>query len=248
MFFLPSNATIPEPGNGTSLKTNPLGAVKQIVFVRHGEHAFLNETDTPCMSDIGMARAVMLPRYLSRPDAPKGVVSFFFLRVFLFFFFPRKGDKKKTQNPNLKKTSPSPALPDGCVRDERRHEGRRSPHSQAHEHRDTIRRLEEDCARKVYPQVWSAHSGRRSGKYALGRARAGHFEHLASLGGARDDSLDGRANYGLEQRFPRRRNAGDVQGERVEEKRGRRGSEREGERKRERRKRVFFIKIFRALT
>jgi hypothetical protein len=30
MFFLPSNATIPEPGNGTSQKTNPLGAVKQV--------------------------------------------------------------------------------------------------------------------------------------------------------------------------------------------------------------------------
>lgn len=30
MFFLPSNATIPEPGNGTSQRTNPLGAVKQV--------------------------------------------------------------------------------------------------------------------------------------------------------------------------------------------------------------------------
>ena len=30
MFFLPSNATIPAPGNGTSQKTNPLGAVKQV--------------------------------------------------------------------------------------------------------------------------------------------------------------------------------------------------------------------------
>ena len=97
MFFLPSNATIPEPGNGTSQKTNPLGAVKQIIFVRHGEHAYLNDTDTPCMSDIGMARAVMIPRYLTRPDAPRGVVSFF-LSAFLFgFFFLGKEKNSKTQ-------------------------------------------------------------------------------------------------------------------------------------------------------
>ena len=97
MFFLPSNATIPEPGNGTSQKTNPLGAVKQIIFVRHGEHAYLNDTDTPCMSDIGMARAVMFPRYLTRPDAPRGVVSFF-LSAFLFgFFFLGKEKNSKTQ-------------------------------------------------------------------------------------------------------------------------------------------------------
>jgi hypothetical protein len=47
---------------------------KKIIFVRHGEHAYLNDTDTPCMSEIGMARAVMLTRYLARPDAPKGVL------------------------------------------------------------------------------------------------------------------------------------------------------------------------------
>ena len=46
----------------------------KIIFVRHGEHAYLNDTDTPCMSEVGMARAVMLTRYLSRPDAPKGVL------------------------------------------------------------------------------------------------------------------------------------------------------------------------------
>jgi len=104
MFFLPSNATIPEPGNGTSQKTNPLGAVKQIIFVRHGEHAYLNDTDTPCMSDIGMARAVMFPRYLTRPDAPRGVVSFF-LSAFLFgFFFLGKEKNSKTQKLKNPKT------------------------------------------------------------------------------------------------------------------------------------------------
>lgn len=30
MFFLPSNATIPPPGNGTTQKTNPLGGIKQV--------------------------------------------------------------------------------------------------------------------------------------------------------------------------------------------------------------------------
>ena len=119
MFFLPSNATIPEPGNGTSQKTNPLGAVKQIIFVRHGEHAYLNDTDTPCMSDIGMARAVMFPRYLTRPDAPRGVVSFF-LSAFLFgFFFLGKEKNSKTQKPKNSNKSLSPALPDACLRDGR---------------------------------------------------------------------------------------------------------------------------------
>ena len=100
MFFLASNATIPAPGNGTSRKTNPLGAVKQIIFVRHGEHAYLNDTDTPCMSDIGMARAVALPLYLSKPDAPRGVVSIF---SFSFrFLVPRIRKKLKTHN--LKKS------------------------------------------------------------------------------------------------------------------------------------------------
>ena len=37
MFFLPSNATIPEPGNGTSQKTNPLGAIKQVIGEKEKE-------------------------------------------------------------------------------------------------------------------------------------------------------------------------------------------------------------------
>ena len=51
--------------------TNALGRIKQIIFVRHGEHGRLLDKPTPCLSEVGVGRAMMLSEYFDR--APPGV-------------------------------------------------------------------------------------------------------------------------------------------------------------------------------
>lgn len=54
--------------------TNPLGQIKQIIFVRHGQHASIMGNRTPCLSQHGMGRALMLAQYLSGKDgSPPGL-------------------------------------------------------------------------------------------------------------------------------------------------------------------------------
>ena len=51
--------------------TNPLGAIKQVIFVRHGEHGEILDKPTPCLSEVGMGRGMMLSRYFD--EGPPGV-------------------------------------------------------------------------------------------------------------------------------------------------------------------------------
>ena len=61
----------PPPPFPPSLATNPLGAIKQVIFVRHGEHGEILDKPTPCLSEVGMGRGMMLSRYFD--EGPPGV-------------------------------------------------------------------------------------------------------------------------------------------------------------------------------
>lgn len=53
---------------------NPLASIKQIIFVRHGQHASIMGKQTPCLSQHGMARSLMLAQYLAgKAGAPPGL-------------------------------------------------------------------------------------------------------------------------------------------------------------------------------
>lgn len=55
--------------------TNLLGSIKQLTFVRHGEHhPDVNGTASMCLSERGVSRGLMLARYFDRKVAPKGVL------------------------------------------------------------------------------------------------------------------------------------------------------------------------------
>lgn len=59
----------------TLTATNLLGSIKQLTFVRHGEHhPDVNGTASMCLSERGVSRGLMLARYFDRNVAPKGVL------------------------------------------------------------------------------------------------------------------------------------------------------------------------------
>lgn len=63
-----SSAPWPLPANASA----KLAAIKQIIFVRHGQHGDILGKDTPCLSELGAAHAMMLTQYLD-DHRPAGV-------------------------------------------------------------------------------------------------------------------------------------------------------------------------------